>query len=115
MKKVYKVKVNEKVYEVELLEVNEVEGTITSKPGIESNNTSNATGNSATIAAPMPGNIFKIEVAVGDQVKKGQVVAVLEAMKMETEIVSPSDGKISSIVSNVGAQVELGDTIITIN
>ena len=52
------------------------------------------------IAAPMPGKILGVKVKAGDAVKKGQVVAILEAMKMENEIVAPEDGTIASVNVN---------------
>ncbi len=113
MKKLYKVKVNGKVYEVELEEVKEVAGSI------ESTNTSTPStvvlDNGTHITAPMPGSVFDLKVNIGDVVCKGQVVAILEAMKMETEILSDIDGKVTSIVAQKGTQVQLGDTILTIN
>ncbi len=117
MKKLYKVKVNGKAYEVELEEVKEVAGSVegTTTPAPTSAPTPVASGNATNITAPMPGSVFDLKVSVGDSVSKGQVVAVLEAMKMETEILSDTDGKVTSIVSQKGTQVQLGDTILTIN
>ncbi|MBO7326346.1 MAG: biotin/lipoyl-binding protein [Clostridia bacterium] len=65
-----------------------------------------------TINAPLPGSIVAIKVAVGQSVKKGQVVALLEAMKMENEIVSPDDGIIKTILAPKGSNVVVGDPII---
>ena len=62
----------------------------------------------------MPGKILDVKVAAGDDVKKGQVVAILEAMKMENEIVAPVDGKVATVNVNKGASVETGDLLITI-
>ncbi len=70
------------------------------------------TGGTA-ITAPMTGTIMGVKVNVGDSVSKGQVVAVLEAMKMENDIVAPADGKISAIVVKQGDSVETDQTIIT--
>ncbi len=66
------------------------------------------------VSAPMPGKILDVKVAAGDDVKKGQVVAILEAMKMENEIVAPVDGKVATVNVNKGASVETGDLLITI-
>ena len=68
----------------------------------------------ATITAPMPGTILKVNVSVGDTVKKGQVVLLLEAMKMENEITAPVDGKILSVNVSKGVQVSAGDTLVAI-
>lgn len=70
---------------------------------------------SVKINAPMPGKILGIKVNVGQTVKKGDVVIILEAMKMENEIVAPSDGTIASINVTVGANVESGEVIATLN
>ena len=61
-----------------------------------------------TISAPMPGNILAVNVKVGDAVKKGDVLMVLEAMKMENEIMAPCDGTVASVGVNAGATVETG-------
>ena len=66
------------------------------------------------VSAPMPGKILDVKVAAGDDVKRGQVVAILEAMKMENEIVAPVDGKVATVNVNKGASVETGDVLITI-
>lgn len=67
------------------------------------------------VEAPMPGKILGIKVKVGDAVKKGQVIMILEAMKMENEIVALEDGAIASINTSVGASVEAGDLLASIN
>lgn len=61
----------------------------------------------------MPGKILGVKANAGDQVKKGQVVLVLEAMKMENEIVAPQDGKIVSVDTQTGASVEAGAVLAT--
>ncbi len=70
---------------------------------------------SIQIVAPMPGKILGVKAKAGDQVKKGQVVIILEAMKMENEIVAPEDGVIASIDTNAGANVEAGTLLATMN
>ncbi len=67
------------------------------------------------VSAPMPGKILAIKANVGQAVKKGDVVMVLEAMKMENEIVAPSDGTIANINVAVGDSVESGDTLASLN
>lgn len=62
------------------------------------------------VNSPMPGVIVKLVAANGSVVKKGQVIAVLEAMKMENDIVSPADGKVSFAVAQ-GANVNSGDAL----
>lgn len=67
------------------------------------------------VTAPMPGKILSVKAAAGTAVKKGDVVMILEAMKMENEIVAPQDGTIASINTSEGASVEAGDVLATMN
>ena len=66
------------------------------------------------VTSPMPGTILSINVAAGDAVKRGQVLMVLEAMKMENEIMCPCDGKIASVNTSKGASVESGTLLCVI-
>lgn len=70
---------------------------------------------SVKVAAPMPGKILGVKASVGQAVKKGDVLVVLEAMKMENEIVAPSDGTVASINVANGDSVEAGATLATLN
>ncbi len=67
------------------------------------------------IKAPMPGTILDMKVSVGQQVTKGTVVAVLEAMKMENEIFAPQDGVVASVNVGKGASVNADDVLVTLN
>lgn len=67
-----------------------------------------------TIASPMPGNILRIDVKQGDAVKAGQILVILEAMKMENEIVAPKDGTVAQVVTSKGAVVETGSPLVVI-
>ena len=67
------------------------------------------------VNAPMPGKILGVKTQVGAAVKKGDVVIVLEAMKMENEIVAPQDGTVASVNVSVGASVESGEVMLTLN
>lgn len=71
-------------------------------------------GEGTKIISPMPGTILDIKVAVGASVTKGQAIMVLEAMKMENDIVAPCDGKITSILVNKGDSVNSSDALATI-
>ncbi len=73
------------------------------------------TAGSVKIEAPMPGNILKVNVKVGDTVSEGQSVVVLEAMKMENEIVAPSAGTVASVNVSGGDSVNSGDVLVTLN
>jgi glutaconyl-CoA decarboxylase len=66
------------------------------------------------VPSPMPGVILKICVSQGQAVKNGDLLAVLEAMKMENEIFAPKDGTIAQIVAKQGAQLDTGDPIVVI-
>lgn len=68
-----------------------------------------------TITSPMPGTILNINVNVGDAVKKGQVMLILEAMKMENEITAAFDGQVSSINVSKGSSVNAGDVLISLS
>ncbi len=70
---------------------------------------------SVTVSAPMRGKILAVKASVGQAVKKGDVLAVLEAMKMENDIVAPQDGTIASVNVAAGETVETGATIATLN
>ena len=63
----------------------------------------------------MPGNILKMNVSVGQKVAKGDVICVLEAMKMENDIPAPQDGTVASVNVQKGASVNSGDVLVTLN
>ena len=75
---------------------------------------SNVPGNLIEVTANLPGNVYKIAVSEGDQVDENDTLVVLEAMKMETPLASPSPGKVSSIDVKLGDVVEAGQLILTI-
>ena len=75
---------------------------------------SSAAGANA-VSAPMPGTILDVKVSVGQSVKKGDVICVLEAMKMENDIPAPCDGVIASVNVQKGASVSANDVIATLN
>ena len=67
------------------------------------------------IEAPMPGNIWKVLVKEGDTVSEGDTLLILEAMKMENEILAPRDGQVSTIAVHEGATVNAGDKLVVID
>ena len=75
---------------------------------------SGATG-ATQVTAPMPGTILDVKVSVGQSVKKGDVICVLEAMKMENDIPAPADGVIASINVQKGASVAANDLLASLN
>jgi len=106
----YTVKVNGKAYVVEVAEGGEIADVQeqAAQPAAEAAPAS--TGE--TITAPLAGNIFKVNVRQGDAVKEGDVVIILEAMKMETEVRAASAGTVSAIKVGEGDSVAVGDVLI---
>lgn len=113
MKK-YKVNVNGTAYEVEIEEMTGAP-TVAAAPVAASAAAPAASGAGESITSPMPGNILAVNVAAGDMVKKGQVLMVLEAMKMENEIVAPQDGTVASVNCRKGDVVNVGDLLVSLN
>ena len=110
--KIYKVKVNGKLYEVELEAVDEVSGNVEA-PAVKAEEPVVSSGRNE-ILAPIAGKVLQIRVNEGDMVKKGQTVAVIEAMKLENEIQSAYDGKVSRIVVVPGSDVRNKDVLIVL-
>lgn len=135
MIKQYKITVNGKLYDVSVEEVGEILGgvqaskTISTFVNTDNANTNNNNEkqisnksqdsipideNAISIKAPMPGTILSFNVSVGDTVSEGQVLAILEAMKMENELVSPASGKVKSIHVEKGSSVVENQIILQI-
>lgn len=74
-----------------------------------------ASAGGVKVESPMPGTILDIKTSVGASVTNGQVLCILEAMKMENDIVAPQDGTVASINVNKGDSVDAGQVIITLN
>lgn len=88
---------------------------VTPVPVAQKETTPSSTQGSVKVNAPMPGKILEVKASAGQSVKKGEVLVVLEAMKMENEIVAPQDGTVASINVAVGKSVEAGDVLATLN
>ena len=73
-----------------------------------------AAAGAVKVNAPMPGKVLSVKANAGQAVKKGEVILILEAMKMENEIVAPQDGTVASTVA-AGTSVEAGDVLATLN
>ena len=128
MKK-YLIKVNGNQYEVEVEEVKVESAAVASTPVKAAPAAPAAAAQTAaapkkdtavpqgatTVNAPMPGTILKVNVNQGDSVKKGQVLLILEAMKMENEIPAPKDGIVASVNVGKGTAVSAGDVMISIS
>jgi biotin carboxyl carrier protein len=117
----FKVTVNGKTYEVEVEEIKaEEEKELSKKEEIvevkevpkQEEKVSTGKG-SKVVSAPMPGTILDVKVREGDRVKRGDVLLILEAMKMENEIMAPEDGIVASVNVSKGASVNTGDVLIT--
>ncbi len=110
--KAYKVTVNGNVYEITLEVVDKSEIKAASvAPAAPAAPAAPVAAGGATITAPMPGTILKVNVQNGAQVKKGDVLMILEAMKMENEIMAPADGTVASVSVANGASVEAGTVL----
>ena len=68
-----------------------------------------------SVTAPMPGNILKVNVTAGQAVKEGDLLVVLEAMKMENEIFAPKDGTVAQVLVSKGSTVDTGATMVVLN
>lgn len=112
--KIYKVKVNGKVYEVELESVSESAGKVEVKEEVKQEVKAAPSGEGTLLKAPLQGTILKINVNVGDKVKKGQAVIILEAMKLENEVVAPCDGVVKEIKVSKGQSVNNQDALLII-
>ncbi len=110
--KIYKVKVNGKVYEVEVEAVEETTETIKKTETVKTPEPVSEGGNN--ILAPIAGKVIDIRVKVGETIRKGQTVAVIEAMKLENEIQSAYDGKVKEIAVSNGSDVRNKDVLIVL-
>mgnify|MGYP002676521638 FL=1 len=72
-------------------------------------------GSGTAVKAPMPGTILKVNVTAGQSVKAGDIMFILEAMKMENEIVAPTDGTVSQVVAAKGSSVATDDVLAYLN
>ena len=113
MKK-YRVNVNGTVYEVELEEITGAAPAAAAPVAAPAAAPAAAPTGGEKVCAPMPGTILSVNVSNGSAVKKGDVLMILEAMKMENEIMAPCDGTVTSVAAAKGAAVESGALLCTI-
>ena len=112
MKK-YRVNVNGTVYEVDVEDISGA-APVAAPAAAPVAAPVSAPAGGEQVTSPMPGNILAVNVAAGDTARKGQVLMILEAMKMENEIMCPCDGKIVSVSVTKGATVESGTLLCVI-
>jgi biotin carboxyl carrier protein len=112
--KAYRVNVNGNVYEITIEVIDKADIKAPAAPATPATPVASAPAGGETIKAPMPGTILKVNVSNGQAVKKGDVLFVLEAMKMENEIMAPCDGTVSAVSVANGASVENGTALCTL-
>lgn len=116
----FQVTVNGNTYEVDVEEIN---GGASAAPAVTSAPTpapaakpaAPAAAGGTKVPAPMQGKIVGVKVTQGQQVKEGDVLVILEAMKMENEVVAPCDGTVASVNVSIGQNVETGDLLVSLN
>ena len=123
----YKITLKGRTYEVEvergeamLLDEYEAAAPVPSAPAAPAPAAAPAAAAPAAVSAgtkvdaPLPGNVLNVKVSVGQAVKAGDVLVIIEAMKMENEVAAPCDGVVKQIVTSKGAVVATGDTLLVI-
>ena len=120
--KAYKVNVNGNVYEItiEVIDKADIKAPAAAPapvaaPAAPAAPVAPASAGAQTVSAPMPGTILKVNVSNGQAVKKGDVLMILEAMKMENEILAAGDGTVASVNVSAGQTVESGTVLCTLN
>lgn len=119
MKK-FRITVNGKAYDVDVEEIkggqpNMVQSPVSTTAAPTAKAVSSVPSGGTKIEAPMQGKIVSVKVTEGEMVNSGDVVAVLEAMKMENEIVASEAGTVASVNVAAGQSVDVGDVIVTLN
>lgn len=122
----YKVRLRDKIYEVEVergeaILVDEYAAAAPAPTAAAATPTPAPAAAAAPVAAgadavcaPLPGSVVDVKVSVGESVKKGQILLLIEAMKMENEIVAPNDGVVKAIHTSKGASVTTGAPLVTL-
>lgn len=129
--KMFKIRVNGNEYEVEVEELNSAANSSpvrtapspaarpvlqdVKKPVNQAATTPTVENGASAVQAPMPGTILDVRVKAGDRVSKGQTLMILEAMKMENEILAPHDCSVNQVHVEKGASVSAGDLLVTLS
>ena len=130
----YKVTLNSKVYEVEVEEgtamlVDEYEAYVpapapapvaaapvpAAAPALAPAPAAAPQAAGEVVASPLPGTVLQVKVSAGEAVKAGQLLLIIEAMKMENEVLAPRDGTVAQIVAAKGATVNTGDALVVLS
>ena len=126
MVKRYKVTIEDEVFQVSVESIEEDTpsarpiapsartGAPAPRPTAPSAKPAVTTGSGKTVVAPLPGNMWKVKTAAGQAVKRGDVLFIIEAMKMENEIFAPCDGTVTSVSVSEGGAVNTGDVLCVI-
>ena len=126
----YKVRLNKKIYEVEVekgeaILLDEYEAVapaaapatpvaVNTPAPVAEKTPIGTTASASAVKSPLPGTVLDVKVSVGQTVKKGDVVMLIEAMKMENEIVAPRDGTVAQVVTSKGAVVDTGAPLVVL-
>jgi oxaloacetate decarboxylase alpha subunit len=111
----YRVTVDGHAYDVLVAPGGEVTQAVPAAPAAPATVAAPPVGDARNVPAPLAGNIFKINVAVGQAVKSGDIVMILEAMKMETEVRAPESGKVQAVMVKEGDAVQVGDVLLSLS
>ena len=117
--KIYKIKVNGKSYRVELEAIDEVKNEEKPAEKVEEKKAEQpaakpANAEGRAVEAPIQGTVINVKVKPGDNVKKGDSLLVIEAMKLENDVVSPFDGEVLEVLVSKGQSVAAKDVVVTI-
>lgn len=112
--KIYKIKVNGKSYRVELESIEEVASESVKEVKAAAPTKTVSTGEGTPVLAPIQGAVIDVKVSVGTKVKKGDPVVIIEAMKLENEVLAPVDGEVSEVIVTKGQNVTVKELLLKI-